>query len=92
MNNDKDTIIDDDYMINGDLNVDLERESRPDMEDEDQNEGKQKCGHRLKRLTVEPLILLYGIGLYALGPVTRQVYTCQNIVARQVFRVTQRCR
>ena len=64
MNTDKDIVINHDYMIRGDSN---------EAEKVGENQKKRKCGQFLRRLTVEPLILLYGIALYPLGPVTQQV-------------------
>ena len=64
MNTGKDLVINHDYNISCNLN---------EAEEVEENQKKRKCEQFLRRLTVEPLILFYGITLYPVGPVTQQV-------------------
>ena len=64
MNGERDTIISEDFLVNGELS---------EGNDENETHEKKTCCNVCRKLTVEPLILLYGIALYPLMPVTQQV-------------------
>ena len=67
MNGDRNIIIGEDFLVN--------EEIEGDSRDQDENETNEKktCCNVCRKLTVEPLVLLYGIALYPLMPVTQQV-------------------
>ena len=71
MNSDRDVIIGEDFLVNGEFNEEIEGDSK----DQDGNETHEKktCCNVCRKLTMEPLVLLYGIALYPLMPVTQQV-------------------
>ena len=71
MNGERDAIISDDFLVNGELSEEIEGDPKNRYENE--THEKKTCCNVCRKLTVEPLILLYGIALYPLMPVTQQV-------------------
>ena len=71
MNSDRDVIIGEDFLVNEEFNEETEGVSKD--QDETETHEKKTCCNVCRKLTVEPLVLLYGIALYPLMPVTQQV-------------------
>ena len=71
MNGERDAIISEDFLVSGELSEGSEGD--PNDQYENETHEKKTCCNVCRKLTVEPLILLYGIALYPLMPVTHQV-------------------